>query len=1349
MADRRDGFDFTTEELLTAVRSKRFLAADRAGVGLAEIATWDKHLLREARLLVPIDVQALFVPSESDEQMVRLPMVLSGPDGTPPEDAMPEPFDEGSTRARGVHLHWAMPDALLTGSLTSRATGTRNRLGLPPLPDRWVVLRLLAPNEARQVVVSGWVLEADRAVATPLGSWTEGSESPDAGQPSGVLLTPSELSGTAGGSVNWSATYDAVGNRFAFHDPLDGIAELAPQGIDGEMATYLVAGWWKDPAHDPLDSARGESSLEELLEGLRWRPVRDWGDNRAAQQYAQVQEEIRRAIGLTVEERFAAPRPEGGPGRRDAPRTPAGASAAASTFVPMDEVVTQKSPVVAVSRFAADSPVRFLTKPWHLRSTLLHGVVFGVPVGDGKDAIVVDNRPGTDEVSLALGQHDDDVLAALGALPGATPTQRRDAERLLEAFTMQKLSVLGSSDGLADIAETEHASAFAAVPSGEIAATDRFLQRVQTGTAGGRTLGTKAAVSEPPVFAGRRGGASAPRSGSAPGAADLFVEFSTRKPDLVSLGVLEVFERMRSKVDDVLAPVEPREVERPAPRYHFPTDPLVGVRGAGRSLRHGGDGRGSSDGKLGCRWPQHTITDVQGVVSGEELLPALGSGAIPGEVLSLAREAALLDPYHDVWLARASQPVHSGVLEPSAVYNRLRAESALRFGEDGAYDGTTSAFSSLVSADAGTSRRMVDVAARSATAKVQARAISDELRRFSLYRGVDPDLVGVNTWSQPWVPLWLEWQLDVAGIEPDDINGWELGGVDHRPRQDTPGATTDPPGGRRTLTGRSLLTSGAATTLRSAVLDYLAAEDARDAAKKGEIPEATETALRALADAVVQVDVSTATLDGLRHQLLGFDAPEGLRIPTGGSSPGKPAPVGPPTMSLAGRTRLVRARLVDAWGRLLELPVADRVSVPEQHVVPGHPGAMAIPPRLLRAARWNFRLVDAATGVGTEGTEARVDQVDPTLQVSPVSGFLLPDHLDESLEVFAADGSPLGELLHEPVGDGVVWEIAPGRDGPPDAAPGHGLTAAQQPLGMLASGVVAEDARHRPNAPPGEESALSALLRAIDTTLWTIDTFASFGSEHAAGLVGRPIAVVRTQLRLELKPPVDLDLSDADRADEWDEAAARAGRIPFRVRIGEMTRSDDGVLGFFVDDDFTRFHLVDKSAAQGASAAGRSKGQLGLLAPGGADLSRDPISHPYIAGKDDDDVLTLHAGQVVTLTVLMHPAGRCHLTSGVLPRKALGLARDWVGPGLAALSPSLRTGPLMVETDLADDAKVRLPKVSVFGTDQNFWWRDTPATWRSDAILAATQTALLPDSPAELRDGWIRLAPTPTAETPQ
>ena len=127
-----------------------------------------------------------------------------------------------------------------------------------------------------------------------------------------------------------------------------------------------------------------------------------------------------------------------------------------------------------------------------------------------------------------------------------------------------------------------------------------------------------------------------------------------------------------------------------------------------------------------------------------------------------------------------------------------------------------------------------------------------------------------------------------------------------------------------------------------------------------------------------------------------------------------------------------------------------------------------------------------------------------------------------------------------------------------------------------------------------------------------------------------------------------------------------------------------------------------------------------------------------------EDTLTIHYGQRLTLTLLMHPAGSVHLTSGVLPRKALALARDWVAPGLARMSPSLRTGPVLIDPD-----QVRLPKPSVFGADQVFTRRSSPAAWQDDPILAATQTALLPDQPAKVQDGYIRVMPADAAPGPE
>ena len=64
-----------------------------------------------------------------------------------------------------------------------------------------------------------------------------------------------------GGAVSRSGVYDAVLNRFAFHDPLAELKTIAPQGVDEDCASLPVAGWWSDPALDPLDKARSNDSL--------------------------------------------------------------------------------------------------------------------------------------------------------------------------------------------------------------------------------------------------------------------------------------------------------------------------------------------------------------------------------------------------------------------------------------------------------------------------------------------------------------------------------------------------------------------------------------------------------------------------------------------------------------------------------------------------------------------------------------------------------------------------------------------------------------------------------------------------------------------------------------------------------------------------------------------------------------------------------------------------------------------------------------------------------------------------------------------------------------------------------
>ena len=305
-------------------------------------------------------------------------------------------------------------------------------------------------------------------------------------------------------------------------------------------------------------------------------------------------------------------------------------------------------------------------------------------------------------------------------------------------------------------------------------------------------------------------------AGSSAFAADLVFAIKS-KPTLIHAATAVINDLARSRVGEVLAPTEARVVDRPAPRWTFPSEPMVALRGAGRSLRHGHDGRGSADGKLTCRWPTHTITEISGLIAPDRFIRSLGNGSVPGEVLLLAREALLHDPYHDEWVAAALAPPGAG---RTTVLTRLKAESVLRFGADGTYDGTTVALGPKLPRR----RRGSRAAAQPLEPglREQQTLLADEFRRFSLYKGADPDLVAVTTWAQPWVPLWLEWQVVVEGVDPAAFAAWRLGAVD----VEHDAASID--GGTVTLRGRALLTTGAAKSLHDAIDDWLLKEEALD-----------------------------------------------------------------------------------------------------------------------------------------------------------------------------------------------------------------------------------------------------------------------------------------------------------------------------------------------------------------------------------------------------------------------------------------------------------------------------------------------------------------------------------------
>ena len=1263
----------------TALTTPRWNILARTGLDVATIGTWDKTLVRRKRICVPVDVQAFVVTPTGGEATV----------GVRGDDTDAAPFTVGSVRPAGVHIHWALPDALLRGEPGTRdAKGQSESLVLQPLPDRWVVLRLLRPRGVQRSLVRGWVIDSKTKTLAPLETYAGTFPAAAAGD------TLDRLDAGFGGSLVWTASYTAAAGRFTFHDPLSDVpptAAIAPNGLHDDSAAYVVAGWWNDLPSDPLGSLAGLRALALRHDKLGWM----------------------------LDDDALPPVTPADRARRDA------SNATLGLETPKDTTTVEYSPTVgpSISRkvygvaSGISSPVRtaeqvIFATPEPTFATLLHGSVFGVPM-TGLPA-GVDDRPAVRDVTIALGQDVDDVVSAFGAGVLGTGAANRDAaEKLTAAFTSDLLDRIATSDGVSDLAEHEHSDGFDsrvgdAIPG---AKSDRFAV-------------TDGAVANP-FSIGRKGrGADA--------SAGVTKEIRTvllwaDSVEMVGRSASKVKGKVRdgSRASDAAttAKVPPvREVIRPAPREFFPQAPMVALRGVKPNLRHHGDGRFEDRNVLRCRYADECVPEYSGVVRGADVLPTLGSGAIPEETLNVARESVLLDPYGVNWLAiNSSKGFPAEYVK--GVSTRLIGEMVRLYGTDGTYDGS----SHIVNARLGAP---MDRWLSNTTADLRAdREIAAQFAGHSIAKYTPPSPVAITTWRQPWVPLWVEWRVQLEGSA--SLDGWKLDGLDFE-RDGAPPASTV----SRSILGRTPLNTGVAEALHNGIRRWLEAEDQRDSAGTGVLDANSQTALARLGNFLAPLDMASASLDGIREQLLGINyiGQMPLDTPAAGVKR-KPIASALPQPFFGGSMRLDGMRVVDAFGRTLDLDVS-QVSTTLALEIAAEPSSITVRPRAQHAARWIVRFVGAPDPTAPDPSlrpDANVDQVTPAVMSNPVAGFLLPDHIDESLEVFATDGSPIGELAHDSITGAVTWEPAPGRAVLPDAGPFVGLSASQSPIAEVAAGVLLADVAARGMTTPPASSSLSSMLRAIDTTLWTVDTYATIGSPTVAGLVGRPVAVVRATIKLDIPDDIDdvtithVGGADARRAVF---AAMSELRVPFR--LGALERSDDSLLGFYIGDDFTHLHLVDKVVASLAPASGRLQGALGQLGAA-VSLTPVPIEHPYIVAEDE---LWVRVGQEVALTLLMLPAGKLHVTSGLLPRKALSLAEDWVGPGLKVMSPSVRVGPLLV-----DPSEIRLPLIRAMGPRQRFTRRTGPLTWRDDPIKAASMTAYLPRMPHEAQEGWIRVAP--------
>jgi hypothetical protein len=619
--------------------------------------------------------------------------------------------------------------------------------------------------------------------------------------------------------------------------------------------------------------------------------------------------------------------------------------------------------------------------------------------------------------------------------------------------------------------------------------------------------------------------------------------------------------------------------------------------------------------------------------------------------------------------------------------------------------------------------------------------------------------VAVALPAQPWVPLHLDW--DVELFAATDVGDWVLDEVDFDADADALPATDAAP--VQTLSGRALLTGGAAgtaaatvrrvleqaqqsagsvalkpgvtlafysaaardmvaqvTALRSSFADKLVQARA-EAAGGDEVAQAAaaQTDLDHIADELEKMDVLVGAMDRFTSMLRAGYAADGKSAPDDGAVP-------PDFWAFRGGfLKVRRLRLVDCFGQTLDLlgSAADRPAdvesllCSEPLIVADRPDLVELAPRFTAPARLWLRFVSADD-----------DAVDASDTVSPVCGFVLPNHLDGDLQLYSADGAALGAVRLDAAA-GVVWEESPGQPATLGSTP-SGIVANRH-LAGIAQGLLDWGAVDSTPDTEAYDTALSSLLRIVDTSLWSVDPFGHIGEEHLALLVGHPIAVMRGLVRVEVAEPVD-------------PALVLGMRVP--VRLGALSHWQDGLLAYFVGDDTRVLRVPDPAVADFARPIGPHEGfngkasstsdyydrfaeDLGVVTEPGA----TPVDHPYV---DASGVLWVQPGQDVHVTMLVEPHSQVHATTGYLPRKEIGMRRGWVAPGLARLAPLFRFGPVLL-----DPTNIRMPVASDIRGTWSWSHRQDASTWLDEPVVNSLGDGRLPTEPSEGQEGWLRLTP--------
>ncbi|HEY0323886.1 MAG TPA: hypothetical protein VGC66_23255 [Pyrinomonadaceae bacterium] len=1260
------------------------------------------------------------------------------PDTPPPLT----PKQPANAPLAGAHLMWTLPYALRHGQQQQEGENAGG-VDFPAVPNRWLVLRTQYGSNGEQPTLTAWVIQSDKltpitGAATPYNQYPDPN---DAAQPVKLIGSFSLLADWKGetstnaptvqavgpGDVSWGVAYDNIKNVFGFYD------NLPSQKL---TVSYCVIGWYDTPSKDPLFLMPTDS---------------------AANWQTQAESQFQWSVGESAQDIQNA---------QDAWAAWQKAHGLGGDPTPIQELPPQLRQAMQNWLAWQTAHGESAAQPPLPRQMLCHGLITNV-VWNGPSGSYGSGAPGggIEYPHISIGNTATEAIAAwfsdfvvnkYGGDPNTIPV----IERAVEAFQKNALSVLENDPVAAE--SILHRARFDATFRGkEWIVTRPESAEGTVGPYGGQqTVPLDAAqtltlinlnakqtefdqttallfTQRLELFKLYYKSQSMPRRPPADIKAKVTQALTALQGDGANLqGAIQASQQKLGQLQGAINQLSQSLTEQVGNAYqvllvdkpscYAPTDPVVMVAGAQYDTKFAAPGTYSDDETLFTRFTGQTVTGLKidtgdgnpsAVLVASDLLGSvtlpLGQ-PIPKEALDLWLEALWIDPSIATLLATLYYKKIDKQGDVAALAQQIAAQQRAIYNNAGALGVTV-----------------------------------QTLGKIAQLQGTPPAVNALQyRTGQPWTPIYMDWKVKwfpSYTATNRSLSDWELDDIDYSWMGTN---VPQPPGLMKEFFGRTVLNPKIARDLSTQLSQFKDDPDYKD------LPVFVRTSLEELAQEIVTFDILTQSLSGFTEQLttqlmtpskspeiaqtanlLGNDSVS-FRPIAGNVTDTTSQPFFP---IRAGHLQLIDLWVVDCFGQVLpgknnqlgsETPIPNVVRA-ESVVTPGTQNSayVQLPPRIAQPAYVDLRLLQA------DNDQILSNSSDMT---NPICGWVMPNHLDDSMMVFDASGQNLGAVIKvqtditasNPEGAGLRWDAVPGTEAPLGAPPNLPNSHLQAFInGLLQRGWVSGG------------KALTELLQTIDTSLWTITPLG--GQEgNLSVLLGRALAVVRADLSLNLNGLPFYDQSWMNTGEfylkdgQYYPTNPPFNAVEFAVRVGDLAYTTNGVIGYFLDDQYDTFYAVYGSEGQTAGLVEslRQPSSPSISSMNIMSMSKSAASGAYV--QNYSPIMKTSDGMKSYLTILMDPRGVIPVITGSLPEVQLALAPGPVTAALGNMEATFRVGPL-----LTDPSRIRMPIPAEIKGQWGWLARTDVTTWGDESsVNSQDPIARLETSPLRLSEGWLTLS---------